>query len=149
MKRTPVRTRTAQDVREERTPSQPCDLLAQIITLRVRFEVYALPDDFLPGYSLRDALDKIRQLYSNYDELVEELESMCIQAFASGYACRFSKKLASGTDRRECPALTLVLSTLKRVADERAEEALINWPRPMANWKPAEIVSVVQNEFER
>lgn len=144
MEQTPVQARTAQDVGEERTSSGPCDLLAQIITLRARFEVYALPDDFLPGYSLREALDKIQQLYSNYDELVEELESVCIQTVASGCACRFSKNLSSGMDRRECPALSLVLSTLRRVADEKAEEALISWPRPAANWRPARAVSVVQ-----
>ena len=148
MKRTPVRTRTGQNAGAGMTPG-PCDLLTQVASLRARFEAYALPDDFMPGYSLREALDKIRQLYSNYNELAEELELACIQRATSGGKCRFSKELASGTDRLECPALSLVLFTLKRVADERSEEALINWPRPTANWRSARIVSVVQSEFER
>lgn len=146
MKHTPVQARTGQDAGVERTPSEPCDPLTQIITLRARVEVYALPDSFLPGYSLREALDRVRRLYSNYDELAEELELSCTQRVASGCACRFSGELASGRDRQECPALSLVLSTLKRVADERSEEALISWrPRPTASWRLPRLISVSQS----
>ena len=104
-----------------------CGLLAQVAKLPARFEVYVLPDDFVPGHSLKEALDQMRQLHSNYDELAEELELACIQRAISGGKCRFSEELAAGTDRLECPALSLVWFTLRRVAEEKAQEAFAEW----------------------
>jgi len=109
--------------------SGPCGILAHVASIRARFEAYALPEDFVPGYSLTDALDQIRQLHSNYDQLAEELESACIQRATSGGGCRFSGRLASGTDRLTCPARSLVLFTLERIAEEELEKALIQWRR--------------------
>ena len=124
---TTFRARTGQEVGAGRITSGLCGALAQVASLPARFETYALPDDFVPGYSLKEALGRIRRLHSNYSELAEELELTCIQRATSGGKCRFSKELASGSHRLKCPALSLVWFTLKGVAEEKSEEAFTEW----------------------
>ena len=127
MKPTTAQERTGRKAGVGRTLSGVCGLLAQVAKLPARYEVYELPDDFVPGHSLQEALDKIQQLHSNYDELAEELEAACVQRTTSGGKCRFSEELAAGTDRLKCPALSLVWFTLRRVAEEESEEAFTTW----------------------
>jgi hypothetical protein len=127
MKPTTAQKRAGRKAGAGKTLSGVCGLLAQVAKLPSRFEVYELPDDLVPGHSLKEALAKIRQLHSNYAELAEELELACIQRVSSGGKCRFSEELADGTDRLKCPALSLVWFTLRRVAEEKAEEAFSRW----------------------
>ena len=106
-----------------------CGLLAEEAKLLARVKVDALPDDFVPGYSLRDALTKIRQQHTNYEELLDELELLCTERVSAGGKCPFSGNLASGTARERCPYLTILCRALTSRADERAEEAFAEWRR--------------------
>jgi len=133
MERNYGRGRTGHDTRAQKAPPGPCGILAQVASVRARFEAHTIPDDFVPGRSLTEGMDKVRRLHSNYSDLAEELERACIQRATGGGPCRFSERLAAGTDRLECPALSLVQFTLRRVAEEELENALLAWRRRTAS----------------
>ena len=104
-----------------------CGLLAEEANLLARVKVEALPDDFVPGYSLEDAVAKIRQQHTNYDELLDELERLCTERTSAGGQCAFSRNLASGIARERCPYLAILNRALTSRADERAQEAFTEW----------------------
>jgi len=106
-----------------------CDLIAKESYLLGRIEVNALPDDFVPGYSVQDAVAKIRQQHSNYEALLVELGALCRERIAAGATCPFSRKLASGTVRENCPYLTILGRSIRSRTDEKAQAAFTEWSR--------------------
>ena len=104
-----------------------CGLLAEEASLLDRVKAEVLPEDFVPGYSLEDAVAKIRQQHTNYEGLLEEIERLCAERTASGAQCPFSRNLASGAGRERCPYLTILCRSLTSTADERAEAAFAEW----------------------
>jgi len=104
-----------------------CNLLAEEANLLARVQVAALPDDFVPGYSLEDAVVKIRQQHTNYEELLNELDLRCTERAAAVAKCPFSRNLASGAARQRCPYLAILCRGLMSTADERAQEAFAEW----------------------
>ena len=104
-----------------------CGLLAEEANLLARVKADALPSDFVPGYSLQDAVVKIRQQHTNYEELLDELQSLCTERATAGAKCPFSRNLASGTSRQRCPYLAILGRSLTSTADERAEAAFAEW----------------------
>ena len=127
MEQVTERTRTHRNACEGAALSGLCSVLAEEAFLPARFEAYALPDDFVPGYSVQDTLDKIRHWHSNYEELLEELQSVCIDRVTAGNKCPFSRHLALGTARHRCPFLGLLCCALTSLADEKAEEVFSDW----------------------
>ena len=104
-----------------------CELLAEEANLLARVTVDALPDDFVAGYSLQDAVAKIRLQDTNYEELLNELQLLCTEKITTGAKCPFSRSMASGTSRERCPYLAILSRALTSRADERAQEAFAEW----------------------
>ena len=104
-----------------------CSLLAEEADLMARVKAEALPEDFVPGYSLDDAVAKIRQQHTNFEELLDEIEQLCAERTAAGAKCPFSRNLESGIGRERCPYLTILCRSLTSTADERAEAAFAEW----------------------
>ena len=121
-----------------------CSVLAKEACLVAKFRTTALPDDFVPGYSVQDTLEKIREQHSNYDELLEELQSTCVDRVIAGNKCPFSRHLALGTARHRCPFLGLLCSTLTSLADEWAEGAFSIW-----RWRKMSQRSTHRRVFQR
>ena len=98
MEATIVRVRTNHKGYGGIAPCGPCGILDKEAYLLARFETVALPDGFVPGRSISSTLDKIRHRYTNYDELLEDLELLCIRHVTSGGVCAFAQDLVLGTD---------------------------------------------------
>jgi hypothetical protein len=100
-----------------------CGLLAEEANFLAKVKVEALPDGFVPGYSLEDAVIQIRQQHTNYEALLDELQSLC----AGRAKCPFSRNLASGLSHERCPYFVILRRSLTSTADERAEAAFTEW----------------------
>ena len=109
--------------------SVPCAMLAEKANLPARCEAQALPNSFVPGYSIQTTVDRIRNQHSNYEQLLSELSLPCMEKGPAGGRCVLSQNVALVAGWRRCPLLSLLKCDLRRVADEKAEEAFSAWRR--------------------
>lgn len=107
----------------------PCGILSRRAYLRAQCEARALPDDFVPGNSIRTTVDKIRRQYSNYEVLLGEMTLLCMEKGSVGGRCAFYQDLVMDGGWRLCPLLSLLCCELGQFADQKAEEAFSDWRR--------------------
>ena len=127
MKPTTVRTRTGQKVGAGRTRSEPCGVLTEKAHIPARCKVRTLPADFVPGYSFCSTVEKIRLQHSNYDHLLAELLLACRDNALAGRKCALCQDSALAPHWCRCPLLSPLRCELRRMADEKAEQAYANW----------------------
>jgi len=115
-----------------------CTVLVEEAFLLDRLKAYALPNDFVPGCSVQDTLELIRHQYTNYEEILDELELACIDRVTAGGRCPFSRDLASGMARHKCPFLAMLCGSLTALADQQAEKSFAEWHRRCERHKQAQ-----------
>ena len=126
-----------QNARERVGLPGPCGILDRRAYLRTQCEASALPDDFVPGNSLRATVDRIRRRYSNYEVLLGEMTLLCMEKGSVGGQCAFYQDLVMDGGWRLCPLLSLLCCELKRFADQKAEEAYYDWRQRTADLETA------------
>jgi hypothetical protein len=129
MKLATVLARTSRIARVWRTRAGACAVLAENAHIPSRCRVRPLPADFVPGHSLYSTVERIRQQHSNYHQLLAELLLACSDSALSGHRCALSQHPALAPHWCRCPLLSPLRYELRKMADEKAEQAFIHWRR--------------------
>jgi hypothetical protein len=117
------RLQTAERGCAAKAPCGACGIVMKEAYLRARFKMYPLPDDFVPEESVEGTVRRIREEYSNFKTLLEEVELLCIENVTYGGKCAFRQDLVLGTAWLKCASLGVLYYTLKELADAKAAEA--------------------------
>ena len=106
----------------------PISAVDEALKLAPQIEVHEIPSDFEPGdVRWREILATIARRFSNYSELLEELEAVLDQAQPLADDCEFFAAHPDGTPSEGCSERWLAEHRLWEAALAASEKAYQRW----------------------